>query len=276
MARVPPAVLERSEAEAILDWEAAPSAADRDRLGFASLRLGGGVVLAVREDPTGFWSKALGFERPVTGELIGRIDDFYRLHGVAEATIQLAPSVLPDDWDEIRATAHLSAGGTWVKAVCDTDVALSRTGHELDEGLRIGPVEPARAEQWAATMLEVFGMLNESSRAMSVASVGRPGWHPYAVWAGEEIVATATVHVHGETAQLFGGATRPEWRGRGAQTALIAARAQAARTAGCRWLVAETGAEGPGEHNSSLHNLRRAGFEVAYERTNWKWRPGPR
>ncbi|WP_433273223.1 hypothetical protein ACQPZA_21775 [Pseudonocardia xinjiangensis] len=33
------------------------------------------------------------------------------------------------------------------------------------------------------------------------------------------------------------------------------------------------GAEGPGEHNQSLHNMRRAGFSVRYERANWVWRP---
>jgi ribosomal protein S18 acetylase RimI-like enzyme len=79
--------------------------------------------------------------------------------------------------------------------------------------------------------------------------------------------------VHGDTAQFVGGATVPEQRHRGAQTALIAARARAAHAAGCRWLVVETGAEAPGGHNPSLHNLRRAGFEVLYERTNWIWRP---
>jgi hypothetical protein len=35
--------------------------------------------------------------------------------------------------------------------------------------------------------------------------------------------------------------------------------------------VAETGAKGPGEHNTSLHNRLRAGFEPLYERTTWVW-----
>jgi hypothetical protein len=54
---------------------------------------------------------------------------------------------------------------------------------------------------------------------------------------------------------MFGAATVPHGRRRGAQSALLAVRAQAAHNAGCRWLVAETGAEGPGEHNASLHNV---------------------
>ncbi|GGK67971.1 hypothetical protein Sme01_13110 [Sphaerisporangium melleum] len=272
---ISPDVAERSESETLFDWEDGLPADLRERYGFAALRLGGGVALSVRDDSTLFWNKALGFgfEEPVTAELIGRIDDFYRLNGTPQATIQLAPAVIPADWDEIRAKTNLSAGSTWVKLACDTEVALSRTARGLDEGLRVEPVEPAQAAEWSATLNRVFGMDNEIARSMAAASVGRPGWHPYAVWAGDRIVATATLYVRGDTAQFFAGATVPEVRGRGAQSALIAARVRAAQAAGCRRLVAETGAEGPGEHNPSLHNLRRAGFEVLYERTNWTWRP---
>lgn len=71
---------------------------------------------------------------------------------------------------------------------------------------------------------------------------------------------------------MDGGATLPRARGRGAQSALIAARALAARAAGCDWLVAETFAERPGEHNSSLRNMLRAGMTTRYERRNWVWR----
>lgn len=272
---IPPALAERSEFEALFDWEAGPPAEVREKAGMAWLRLGGGVVLSVRDDSTHFWSKALGFgfEQAVTGELIGQIEDFYLRNGASAATIQLAPSVIPDGWDEICVKANLSAASTWVKLACDTDVALARVGRELDEGLRIGPVDPVHASEWSATMARIFGMPNEVSSAIFAASVGRPGWHPYAVWAGKKIVATATMHVHGDTAQFLGAATLPGQRRRGAQAALIAARVHAARAAGCRWLVAETGAESPGDHNPSLHNLRRAGFEVIYERTNWRWRP---
>jgi hypothetical protein len=76
-------------------------------------------------------------------------------------------------------------------------------------------------------------------------------------------------------AQLFAGATAPQYRQRGSQTAVIAARAQVAAEAGCRWVVTQTGVEGPGTHNSSLHNLLRLGFQALYERPNWKFTPRP-
>ncbi|MGH3166383.1 MAG: GNAT family N-acetyltransferase [Trebonia sp.] len=273
-ATISPAAAEGSECAALYDGM---TALDTDTLrmaGAAFLRVGGGVALSVRADPAHFWTKALGFgfARPVNRHLIGQLTDFYREQDVPVATLQLAPSVIPANWDEISAAAKLSADGELAKLVCETEVAVTRAGAGLYEGLRVGPVAPDQRAEWSTTMMGIFGMLDGYSVAMAAACVGRPGWHPYAVWAGEQIVATAAMYVNGETAQFFGGSTLPEYRGRGAQTALIAARASAARAAGCRWLVAETEPEAPGGHVTSLRNLRRVGFEVLYERTNWTWR----
>lgn len=84
-------------------------------------------------------------------------------------------------------------------------------------------------------------------------------------------MAVGSIFVNGECADMFGGATLAGARGRGAQSALLTARIMAAREAGCRWIVAETGSESPGEHNSSLHNMHRAGFRPLYERLTWLW-----
>jgi GNAT superfamily N-acetyltransferase len=106
---------------------------------------------------------------------------------------------------------------------------------------------------------------------IAASCVGRPGWQTYGVWEGERIVAVGGLFVNGDCADMFGGATLPDSRGRGAQSALLTIRARAALAAGCRWLVAETGAEGSGGHNSSLHNMRRAGFAPMYDRVTWLW-----
>lgn len=122
-------------------------------------------------------------------------------------------------------------------------------------------------------MMTTFGFTTPPAMIdMAASCVGRPNWQQYAVWEGERIIAVGSVFVHGNCADIFGGATLPEARRRGAQSALLTARVRAAQAAGCRWLVAETGAEGPGEHNASLHNMLRAGFEPLYERVTWLWR----
>ncbi|MFF5854402.1 GNAT family N-acetyltransferase [Streptomyces sp. NPDC012751] len=124
-------------------------------------------------------------------------------------------------------------------------------------------------------MMTTFG-LDEPAAMLDMAAscVGRPDWRQFAVREADRIIAVASVYLNGDRAGMFGAATLPEGRRRGAQSALLTARARAAREAGCRWLVVETDAEGPGDHNSSLHNMLRAGFERLYERVSWVWHAG--
>lgn len=61
--------------------------------------------------------------------------------------------------------------------------------------------------------------------------------------------------------ELGGASTRPEFRRRGVQSALIAQRLQAAYAQGCRLAYAKTS---PG--SDSQRNLQRAGFELAYSK----------
>ncbi|MCE7011057.1 hypothetical protein LWC34_50880 [Kibdelosporangium philippinense] len=72
-------------------------------LGIALRRFGeGGTALSVRNDPSDYWNKVLGFTE-VTGELIESLLDFYRAEGSPLAVLQIAPEILPDDWPEICA-----------------------------------------------------------------------------------------------------------------------------------------------------------------------------
>ena len=69
-------------------------------------------------------------------------------------------------------------------------------------------------------------------------------------------------------ASVTGYQTGPGYRGRGAQLALIAARVEAARSAGCDWVIAEAAAG----DNPSVRNQQRAGLGTCYERQHWTWR----
>ncbi|MGH3166755.1 MAG: hypothetical protein ACRDN0_12805 [Trebonia sp.] len=239
------------------------------------MRIGGGVALAVPNDPSGFWSKvlALGFAEPVTAEILADIIEFYRACGMTAATLQLAPEVLPPDWADMSAKLNISDTGTaWVKLAGDLSVvtARSRAAARLADGLRVEHVPANRGREWAETTLQVFGLPDGHQAEMGAGTVGRPGWQSFAVFEGPTIVATGGLHVTGTVGHPFGAATLPAARGRGAQSALIAARAAAAQEAGCDWLVAETFAEQPGGHNSSLHNMLRAGMSIRYQRQNWR------
>jgi hypothetical protein len=274
---ISPALAERAEGEAYYDFEAAAPAAAQAALGTRLLRIGGGVALAMPRDSSRFWSKVvgLGFDEPVTAGLLRRVIEFYREQDMSAATIQLAPSVLPEDWDDICAELNICASqSVMVKLAGRIDEVAGRSQDtaRLDTRLRVGRVTAERAQDWAAVMWECFGFPVEHQLQMAIGSVGRPGWQSFAVFEGDTIVATAGLHLFEGTGHLFGGATLPGARRRGAQSALIAARAHAARLAGCEWIIGETGAEGPGQRSASLHNMLRAGLTARYDRQSWTWR----
>ncbi len=63
------------------------------------------------------------------------------------------------------------------------------------------------------------------------ALVGATGWHCFVAWDGDEPAGGGALYVDGEVAWLGIGATRPPYRGRGSQSAILAARIEAARAA---------------------------------------------
>jgi hypothetical protein len=207
-------------------------------------------------------------------DVLAQVCSFFREQGLSEGAFMIAPPLLPPDWAAIADNLGLTPSSRFVKLGCDIDTALSAADGiaALDPGLRVGPVEPDQAHEWATVMMDTFEFTAPGMIDMAVSCVGKPNWRQHAVWEGERIIAVGSTFINGECADMFGGATAPEARGRGAQSALLTVRARAAEAGGCRWLVAETGAEGPGDHNTSLHNMLRAGFEPLYERTTWRWR----
>jgi hypothetical protein len=263
-------VLEDVEANFMYQYVSTAPATVIDTLRTSIERMGGGVVLAMRNDPAGYWNKALGFgfTEPVTRELIARVIAFYEAAQSPAAVIQIAPAALPADWHEICAHHALLEDSKWAKLACAADEFRPVETTTL----HIARVESGDVDRWARTTLQGLGMPQDGLSEMFASSAHSPAFRPFAAWDGDQMVAAANLFVHGEVASLNAGATLASHRNRGAQSALIAARGKEAIKAGCRWLVAEAGQPGPGEVNPSLRNLMRSGLRMQYLRTNWLWR----
>ena len=263
---------ERAETAYTLQYTAGAPAPIRSALGMAHDRIGGGIAVSVPHAPTSFWNQALGFgfDEPVTADLLARVCGFYREQGPEVATIQIAPGLLPPDWEEIRAAEGLSADRSIVQLACGIDE------FDLDEPAAANAVGADEADQWSSVLLRGFNWPEGGPlAAMMAAAVANPAFRSYAVWEDGRMVAVANLFVHGEVAVFSGAATLPEYRGRGAQSALLAVRARAAADAGCRWITAQTGAPQPGTANHSLNNMLRGGLRPLYDRPSWIWRREP-
>jgi len=270
MADLSTALAEGVEAETMYQYESMAAPSVKARLGIATTRIGGGVALSILHDVTGFWNKALGFgfEEPVTYELIGRVVDFYRSQGNTRTTFQIAHSVLPPDWEEIRAAFGLRPTSHYVKLACRVEDFWPG-----ESKLDVEPVRPEDVRQWATVTFRGFGMPEEGFTEMLAATYDHPDFHPLAAWDGDTMVATGSLFVRGQIGALTADATLREYRNQGAQSALLARRAELAAELGCRWLVTETGLPQEGRPNPSLNNMLRAGLLPMYSRRNWVWEP---
>ena len=101
-----------------------------------------------------------------------------------------------------------------------------------------------------------------------------PGARPEALvdWLaldGDDPAAAAGIFMADGAGYLGFAATLPGHRGKGAQSALLAARISHAREHGCDVVVTETGERRDDRPSNSYRNILRAGFEEVSVTANW-------
>jgi GNAT superfamily N-acetyltransferase len=140
---------------------------------------------------------------------------------------------------------------------------------EARSGLHVVRVVPDRAGDFAKVVVGGFEM-PEWSTPLAANVVGRPGWSCFVAYDGDVPAGAGALFVHERTGWLGFGATLPEFRGRGAQSVILAARIEDARRQSCARVVTETGAREEGRPSSSYRNIVRAGFREQGVRANFR------
>ena len=207
----------------------------------------------------------LGVEAPADLAIVDEAEARFRALGARRFMVTVAPLAEPAELEAWLGARGFARHNHWIRLVRDLG-AGSLPDARTD--LRIAPLETGHAATFGRLEAAAFGHPPEVV-AWNAAMVGRPGWTFCGAFAGDALVAAGALRVQGPAAWFGYAATDPAHRGRGGQSAIIAARLRAARAAGCRWCVVETAADTPEKPNPSTHNLRRLGFADAYERPNW-------
>jgi GNAT superfamily N-acetyltransferase len=256
--------LENPEVEGSLDaFRAAPPALAQQH-GISHAVLDGVVCSRVGDLPRSRMFNhvyGLGRSSPADDEQLDRISEFY---GDQAYFIALAPDAEPSDL-----AARLEARGfeldyAWTKFSRAVDPPPP-----VDTDLRVAPIGPEQAQDFGRIVAAGFELPEFTSRWFA-AIFARPRWTCFLAFAGEEAAATGALFVCRGVGWLSFAATLPEFRRRGAQSALLAARIQAAAQLGCRLVVTETGALEEGQPSNSYRNIVRAGFDPLYDRPNYR------
>ncbi len=176
--------------------------------------------------------------------------------------LSIAPDARPPELPEWLEARGLVPGYAWTKfARPAADPPEARTE------LRVERVETG--ETFAGVAARGFGMPDIFADWLEPLP-GREGWHCFVAFDGAEPAGAGALFVTGKTGWLGIAATLPEHRGKGAQSAIIAKRIEAAAALGCEVVVTETGEPVDGQPGPSYRNLLRAGLEPLYVRPNYE------
>ncbi|MGQ0712683.1 MAG: GNAT family N-acetyltransferase [Gemmatimonadaceae bacterium] len=261
------AAIEHIEAEAWAQLHLGLSAGLRAQLRCEVKRHGRAVSVVTpgADVPTANRTIGLGLESDLTDDQLAEIQALYTSAGVPRWLIEWSPAARPHD-GEIFFARHGGRPMTpTVKLWRTLESMVSSTRVSELQVLEIGPADTATFEGIVADSLGVPEIMAPVVRA----TIGVPHWHFYLAVDGGRPIAGAAMFIEGDGAWFGLSATRPTHRGRGAQTALLARRLQDAAAARCVWVTADTQPDTEARPNPSYRNMRRAGFEVAYDRAKY-------
>jgi GNAT superfamily N-acetyltransferase len=132
----------------------------------------------------------------------------------------------------------------------------------LSPGIRISQAEPAQAELWIRTVAQGFG--EQDVPGQETLDLLAPNFYSrgaicFFAWVDGQPAGGGAIYTYDGVAEFGSASTRPQYRRRGVQTALLQAGLRSACAQGCDVAMVLTS---PG--SDSQRNVERAGLRLAY------------
>ena len=229
--------------------------------------IGGATVLIAPTLPVPYFNRVIGLGNDAAAreDDIERVMAAYSSEAISTYWIHRIPSAQPASLASLLEHRGFTPAprGSWAKFLRGVDdVPAIRTD------LRLREAKPDDAIAVAHVVTSAYGMPAPVGPWFS-ALIGRAGWQVWVAELGGRVVAAGALFVQGDTGWIGAGATLAEYRGRGAQRALLSARIDAAAARGCRVLGTETGEPIAAEPSPSYANIVRVGFTRVCSRMNY-------
>lgn len=236
-----------------------------DGFGWACWPSGESTLFCAAKSPVLYHNRAFGLwnSREDPGA-IDRVIDTYRTARASRFFVHVSPAAEVRGLPDALAGRGFSLHNHWIK--------LYRTVEDMPDeipGMHVTRIPSRLCPLYGLELVRTFEWPEGLAETLA-ATPNRPGWKVYVVWFDDVPAAYGAMFVNGGAAYIGPAVTRPDFRRRGAQTALIHHRIREAARHGCALLVTETADDTADKPNPSTHNLLRAGFRVAYRRANWR------
>jgi GNAT superfamily N-acetyltransferase len=177
--------------------------------------------------------------------------------------VAVAPGARPVELPEWLRARGLEPGWGWMVFRRDVKPPASAATN-------LGVVEVATVEH-----AEAFGHVVRASYELPetieprLARMRAAGWQCWVAFDGDEPAGAGALFAAEGVAYLGFAGTLPEHRGKGAQSALLAARIRRAAELGCDLVITETGERSGDRPSNSYRNILRAGFTEDAVTANW-------
>jgi GNAT superfamily N-acetyltransferase len=255
-------LLELIEAEAWADIYRAAPAALAEEHGIAVLDLGAATACIVARDvPSLMLNRliGLGVGAPATPAMLDLADEAF---GETRYMIPVAPQCQPSELTTWLRGRGFEAGYAWMKFQRGAEPPP-----DAPTTLEVRRAGPDDADAFGAALIAGYEMPGWMAGWVA-ALVGRPGWSCYVAYRGAEPAAAGCAYIRPPVAWLGLAGTVPDFRRRGGQGAIMAARIREAIEAGCTAMGTETGERVIDRPSASYSNIMRFGFQEAYVRPN--------
>lgn len=223
-------------------------------------------ICAAPELPGPVFNQAGGLR--LLPNMLDRVLEHFRRHGVSG---WLPMHQRP--WDSARPKSQLAIMAAPVESVESVEADLTReaAAEELRRtGSEIRRLHPDEWREWAAVVSAdgVEAIPADATRSLAPHLLATRNVHVLVAQAGDQVIGSGTLHVHGKVGLLRAGVVLPDWRGRGVQRALIAARMRLAAELGCDHVTSQAAPD-----SISERNLSRAGLERLLIRDVYRFDP---
>jgi Acetyltransferase (GNAT) family len=210
-------------------------------------------------------SIGLGWQRPPQRTEIEAIVALYRTAGIGRFFLQPDPTVPDDLMSGLCEAVGLARARAWQKF----ERGVVGNVPDFSTPFTIRPASPEDGPVFARIVCAGFDLGEEAEPWLALLPRAE-GWHPYIAWEGERPAGCGALFVKGGVAYADFGATAPEFRCRGAQSANLAHRVRTALEKGCKRIHTCTGVAVLGDPQHSYANMLKCGFRETHVRQAWQ------
>lgn len=205
----------------------------------------------------------LGINKPIDERIIDIILNKIEAEKVKRFFIQIHPEVYSEKLQQLLVSKNFYHYNNWVRLVRDNSPA-----QKVKTNLEMRTINQNESKVFADIVINAFDWPNQLSDLIS-SPISRKNWYHHMAFEDNKPAATAAFYLKGEYAWFDFASTHPEYRGKGAQSALLEKRIEDCRKLGVKTIIIETAEQTTEKESPSYRNVLRAGFKEAYKRPNF-------